>query len=213
MITREFTGKTKEEVIEMALDVLKLSMDQVKFDFIEENSVLPFMKKKVIAKVSYNEEDMIGSKGLIFIKDLLEKMNIEAKIYLIEESDQKVVIEIESPETGMIIGKKGQTLEANQTLANVVLNKKNTEWIKIVIDIENYRNRKERNLRHLANKVASQVKSTRKYVILEPMNPFERRIIHMTLQDDKDIETESIGDGLLKKIKVKYINENTVNQS
>jgi spoIIIJ-associated protein len=206
MATREFSGKTKEEVIEKALETLKLKMDQVKFDFIEENSVLPFMKKKVSAIATYNEEDLFGSKCLIFIKNLLEKMNIEAKIYLIEENDQKVVIEIESPDTGIIIGKQGQTLEAIQTLANVVLNKNNQVWTKVVIDIENYRNRKERNLKHLANKIASQVKHTKKSVILEPMNPFERRIIHVTLQDDKDIETESIGEGLYKKIKVKFVN-------
>ena len=90
MITREFSGKTKEEVIEEALDVLKLTKDQVKIEFEEENSLLPFLKKKIIAKISFEEENSFGNRSLMFVRDLLEKMNIEAKIYLIEESDEKV---------------------------------------------------------------------------------------------------------------------------
>jgi len=208
MITREFKGNSKEEVIKKALDILKLREDQIEIIFEDENSILPFVKKKVIAKVSFDEDDMFGNKCLMFIKDLLEKMNIEAKIYLIEENDLKVVIEIESPDSALIIGKKGQTLEAIQTIANVILNKNASNWTKIVIDIEDYRNRKERNLKNLANKIAAQVRNSKKSVILEPMNPFERRIIHMALQDDKEVETESLGEGLLKKIKVKYISSN-----
>ena len=143
----------------------------------------------------------------MFVRDLLEKMNIEAKIYLIEESDEKVVIEIESPDTGLIIGKQGQTLESIQLLVNVRMNKKANKWTKIIVDIENYRNRKERNLNYIANKAASQVKKTKRPIILEPMNPFERRIIHLALQNDANVNTESIGDGILKKIKVNYVND------
>ena len=205
MVTREFKGNGKEEVVEKALDILKLKKEQVKIEFEDESSILPFVKKKVVAKISFNEEDMFGNKCLMFIKELLERMNIEAKIYLIEENDQKIVIEIESPDTALIIGKKGQTLESIQTIANVTMNKDANTWTKIIIDIENYRNRKERNLKNLANKVASQVKHTKRPVIMEPMNPFERRIVHIALQDDNDIETESLGEGILKKIKVKYI--------
>ncbi len=207
MITREFSGKTKEEAIEKGLSILKINKEKVKIDFEEENSLLSFMKKKFTAKFTFNEEDMFGNKSLLFVRDLLEKMNIEAKIYLIEETDQKVVIEIESPETALIIGKQGQTLEAIQTLVNVVLNKKSFEWTKVLIDIENYRNRKERILKNLATKVAIQVKNSKKPVLLEPMNPFERRIIHIALQNDEEIETESIGEGVFKKIKVKYVSK------
>lgn len=207
MITREFSGKSKEEVIEEALDVLKLSKEQVKIEFEEENSLLPFLKKKVVAKISFDEENSFGNRSLMFVRDLLEKMNIEAKIYLIEESDEKVVIEIESPDTGLIIGKQGQTLESIQLLVNVRMNKKANKWTKIIVDIENYRNRKERNLNYIANKAASQVKKTKRPIILEPMNPFERRIIHLALQNDANVNTESIGDGILKKIKVNYVND------
>ena len=206
MITREFSGKSKEEVIEEALDVLKLTKEQVKIEFEEENSLLPFLKKKVVAKISFEEEDLFGNRSLMFVRDLLEKMNIEAKIYLIEESDEKVVIEIESPDTGLIIGKQGQTLESIQLLVNVIMNKKANKWTKVIIDIENYRNRKERNLNFIANKAANQVKKTKRPIILDPMNPFERRIIHLALQNDVQVNTESIGEGVLKKIKVNYVN-------
>jgi spoIIIJ-associated protein len=207
MITREFSGKSKEELIEEALDTLKLTKDQVKIEVEEDNSLLPFMKKKVVVKISYEDELMFGNRALMFVKDLLEKMNIEAKIYLIEENDEKVVIEIESPDTALIIGKQGQTLEAMQTLANIVMNKSSKKWTKIVIDIEDYRNRRERSLTYIANKAASQVKKTKRAVVLEPMNPFERRIIHVTLQNDNYVTTESLGDGTFKKVKVIYVED------
>ena len=88
----------------------------------------------------------------------------------------------------------------------LIMNKKANKWTKVIIDIENYRNRKERNLNYIANKAANQVKKTKRSIILEPMNPFERRIIHLALQNDVQVNTESIGEGVLKKIKVNYIN-------
>jgi len=207
MTTREFSGKDKDELIGEALDILKLTKDQVHIDIEDDGSVLPFMKKKTVVKISFEEELMFGNRALMFIKDLLEKMNIEAKIYLIEENDEKVVIEIESPDTALIIGKQGQTLESIQTLANVVMNKNYQKWTKIMIDIEDYRNRRERSLTYIANKAASQVKKTKRPIILEPMNPFERRIIHMTLQNDKLVSTESQGEGTYKKVKIFFVEE------
>lgn len=207
MITREFSGKTKEEIIEMALDTLKLSEDQVKIEFKDESSLLPFSKKKVVAKVSFEDDLMFGNRSLMFVRDLLEKMNIEAKIYLIEESDEKIVIEIESPESAIIIGKRGKNLESLQTIVNVIMNRTSKVWTKILIDIGNYRSRREKNLESIAQKAASYVRKTKKTYVLEPMNPFERRIIHMTLKDYENIETQSEGEGLMKTIKVLYITE------
>ncbi|MCK4798999.1 MAG: protein jag [Spirochaetes bacterium] len=206
MITREFYGKTKEEIIENALNILKLKEDQVTIEFKDENSGFPFIKKKLVAKITFDEEYIFGNRCLMFVRDLLEKMNIEAKIYLIEESDEKIVIEIESPDTALIIGTRGKNLEAIQTLVNAVMNKKSQVWSKIIIDIGNYRNRRERDLKYLANKAASQAKRTKESVILEPMNPFERRIIHIALRDEDNIETESQGEGTIKKIKVSCTN-------
>jgi spoIIIJ-associated protein len=203
MIVREFSGNDEQEIIEEALDVLKLTKDQVNIDVEDDGSVLPFVKKKKTVKISFDDDLMFGNRA--FIKDLLEKMNIEAKIYLIEENDDKIVIEIESPDTALIIGKQGQTLEAVQTLVNVVMNRSYKKWTKVMIDIEDYRNRRERSLAYIANKAAGQVKKTKRSVVLEPMNPFERRIIHMTLQNDQFVTTESLGDGILKKVKVSFV--------
>lgn len=204
MTTREFTGTNKDEIIEKALDTLKLTKDKVQIECEDENGLIPFMKKKITVKVSFSDDDSFGNRCLMFIKNLLEKMNIEAKIYLIEETDEFIIIDIESPDSALIIGKKGQNLEAMQTLVNVVLNKNAQNWTKVIIDTENYRSRRERNLQHIASKALNEVRRTKRPIFLEPMTPFERRIIHVALQDESDIQTESIGDGIMKKIKINY---------
>ena len=140
----------------------------------------------------------------MFVKELLEKMDIEAKIYLIEEDDEKIIIEIESPDSALIIGKQGKNLEAIQTIVNVALNRSSNVWTKVIIDIGNYRARKEKMLKKIALTAAIQVRKSKENVLLEPMNPFERRIIHMTLKEEKNVETESEGDGLLKRVKIFY---------
>jgi len=205
MVTREFSGKTEEEVITSALETLKLNKDQVKIEFVDQKGgIFSFGKKNVVAQFSYNEELQFGNRCLMLVRDLLEKMNIEAKIYLLEENDEKIVIEIESPDSALIIGKKGKTLESLQTLVNVIMNKKATVWTKIIIDIGNYRNRQERYLTKMALQYANIVRKSQKSVLLEPMNPFERRIIHMILKDEKYIDTQSEGEGTIKKIRIIY---------
>lgn len=203
MAKKEFTGKTEREIIDLAVETLKLKEEDLKFEFeTKKDGIFPFSKKMLSAMVTYDEELQFGNRCLILVRDLLEKMNLEAKIYLIEDSNEKIVIEIESPDSAIIIGKQGKTLEAIQTIINVIMNKNSKEWIKIIIDIGDYRNRREKYLNKLAQNYASQVKKTRKPVILEPMNPFERRIIHMALKNERDIETQSEGEGNLKQIKI-----------
>ncbi|HPO48849.1 MAG TPA: RNA-binding cell elongation regulator Jag/EloR, partial [Spirochaetota bacterium] len=184
MAKKEFTGKTEREIIDLAVETLKLKEEDLKFEFeTKKDGIFPFSKKMLSAMVTYDEELQFGNRCLILVRDLLEKMNLEAKIYLIEDSNEKIVIEIESPDSAIIIGKQGKTLEAIQTIINVIMNKNSKEWIKIIIDIGDYRNRREKYLNKLAQNYASQVKKTRKPVLLEPMNPFERRIIHMALKN------------------------------
>jgi spoIIIJ-associated protein len=102
----------------------------------------------------------------------------------------------------MIIGKRGKTLEALQLLVNIIFNKGEDKWKKIILDIENYRDKRESTLRELAFKVARKVKKTGKPQFLEPMNPFERRVIHIALQDDPHVDTRSEGSGNMKRVKV-----------
>ncbi|HOJ62814.1 MAG TPA: RNA-binding cell elongation regulator Jag/EloR [Spirochaetota bacterium] len=202
MIEREFTGKSEEEIIENVINTLKLKRDQFKIEFENKKGILSFGKKEIVAKVYFEDELLFGNRCLLFVKDLLERMNIEAKIYLIEEDDEKVIIEIESPDSALVIGKQGKNLEALQIIVNSVMNKDSNKWTKIVIDVGNYRLRREKILEKKAIDIANQVKKTKKSVLLEPMNPFERRIIHMTLKTDESIETVSEGDGLLKRVRV-----------
>jgi len=202
MIERKFVGTNEEEIINMAMETLKLKRDQFTIEFEQKSGMLPFGKKELIGKVFFEDDLLFGNRCLLFVRDLLEKMNIEAKIYLIEEDDEKVVIEIETPDSALIIGSQGKNLEALQTIVNSVMNKDSNKWIKIIIDIGNYRVRREKMLEKKAIEIANQVKKTKKPILLEPMNSFERRIIHMALKEDEEIETISEGEGLLKRIKV-----------
>ena len=146
MIEREFTGKTEEEIIDLVINTLKLKRDQFKIEFQNKSSLLFFGKKEIFAKVFFDDELLFGNRCLLFVKDFLEKMNIEAKIYLIEEDDEKVVIEIETPDSALLIGKQGKNLEAIQTLVNSIMNKDSNKRTKIIIDVGNYREKKEKNL-------------------------------------------------------------------
>lgn len=207
MITREFFGKTEEEINEEVLNAIKLNKDQFTINFENEGGFFSFGKKTIKAVVNYEEDFQFGNRCLMFVKDLLERMNIEAKIFLIEESDEKIVIEIESPDSGMIIGKQGKTLESIQTIVNVVMNRSYKNWTKVIIDIGNYRDRREKFISKMAIQYASQVKKSKKSLLLEPMNPFERRIIHMTLKNESNIFTQSEGDGIMKKVRISFKDE------
>lgn len=202
MIEREFRGKTEEEIIDTVMETLKLKKDQFRIEFQNKSSILFLGKKEIIAKVFFDDDLLFGNRCLLFVKDFLEKMNIEAKIYLIEENDENVVIEIETSDSALLIGKQGKNLEAIQTIVNSVMNKDSKKWTKIIIDVGSYRIRREKSLEKKAIEVANKVKKTKKSILLEPMNPFERRIIHITLKSDNTIETNSEGDGLFKRIRI-----------
>lgn len=213
MISREFTGKTEDDAVEKALGTLKLKKEQIDIEVLNKNSgILPFGKKDVTIKVSYEDDLDFGNRCLMLVKELLERMNIEAKIYLLEEDDDKIVIEIESPESAIIIGKKGKNLEAIQTIVNVIMNRDFDVWTKVMIDIGNYRNRREKSLKKYCIRIANQVKETQTEELLEPMNPFERRIIHIALKEMEGIETISEGEGTIKRIRIVY-NENAVKEA
>lgn len=207
MLKRDFIGKTEEEAVDLAVEVLKVQKEFMDYKVESKPGLFGLGKKEVTIKVSVEEENIFGNRCLMLVKNLLEKMNIDAKIYLIEEDDEKIVIEIESPNSAIIIGKQGKNLEAIQTLVNVIMNKHYNKWTKVIIDIGNYRMRKEKLLKKFAIETAYQVKETKKSVLLEPMNPFERRIIHIALKEFENIETLSEGDGTIKRIRVSYQGE------
>lgn len=136
-----------------------------------------------------------------FIKDTLGAMHIEASVETTRE-EEGLYMDISGPHMGIVIGKRGQTLDSLQYLANRVANKGRNDYIRVRLDTENYRSRREETLRKLANSVAHKVKKTRRTEYLEPMNPYERRIIHSALQNDPYVTTHSEGEEPFRKVVV-----------
>lgn len=160
------------------------------------------------SKIEINSEEIID-KAKDFLTSVLEAMNIQSTIDAKMVGD-KLLIEISGEKMGVIIGKRGETLDSLQYLTNIVVNKDHEGYIKVMIDTENYRSRREDTLKKLAYKLAKKASQTKKTVILEPMNPYDRRIIHSALQDSRTVKTHSEGKEPFRRI---VITPNTINKS
>lgn len=137
-----------------------------------------------------------------FVKDTLKAMNMEVEITSSIDENGALYVDMKGENMGILIGKRGQTLDSLQYLANRVANKHQSGYVRVKLDTENYRARREETLRHLAKNIAHKVKRNRRPVILEPMNPYERRIIHSTLQSDPYVTTHSEGEEPYRKVVV-----------
>ncbi len=137
-----------------------------------------------------------------FLQSLTEKMGNPAEVSVIFREQDKVAFKLDAENNATLIGRKGSTLDSIQTLANIVAGRIGGDDIKVIVDSENYRGRREEQLVKLAEKVGAEVKEQRKSRLLEPMNPFERRLIHTTLSDISGISTKSEGEGLYKQVRV-----------
>jgi spoIIIJ-associated protein len=142
-------------------------------------------------------------KVIQFLTEIIRLMGYDAAVNVIKKEDRKVVLDVDSQHSGILIGRKGKNLDALQLISNVYAGRLSAN-MKVVVDAENYRVRREENLIRLANKTAEQVRRSRDSRLLEPMNPFERRLIHTTLNPMPDIDTKSEGDGLYKQVRVFY---------
>ena len=149
-------------------------------------------------------QDEFEQKLVDFVKQVIERMGYEVAVEVMFREDKKIGIKLTSESSSILIGRKGKNLDALQLLANVYAGHLGREDVRVILDTENYRVRREENLVHLAYTTADKVRSTRASVLLEPMNPFERRLIHTTLNDFADIETKSEGEGLYKQVRVMY---------
>lgn len=145
------------------------------------------------------EKDLID-----FVEQLIQKMGYQATVSVLFREDQKIGLKIDSESSSILIGKKGKNLDALQLLANIFATKLGKEDMRVILDSENYRIRREESLVRLAYSVADKVRENRSSILLEPMNPFERRLIHTTLNDISDVETKSEGEGLYKQVRVLY---------
>jgi spoIIIJ-associated protein len=139
-----------------------------------------------------------------FVEGLIERMGYSGKVSVLFREEFKLGIKIDSDYSSILIGKKGKNLDALQLLANIYAGRLGREDTRIILDTENYRIRREESLVRLAYTVADKVRETRTSILLEPMNPFDRRLIHTTLNDISDVETKSEGDGLYKQVRVYY---------
>jgi len=139
-----------------------------------------------------------------FLEGLIEHMGYSGKVTVLYREESKLGLKIESEHSSILIGKKGKNLDALQLLANIYAGRQGREDMRIILDSENYRIRREESLVRLAYNVADRVRESRSSVLLEPMNPFDRRLIHTTLNDISDVETKSEGEGLYKQVRVFY---------
>lgn len=198
----EKTGKTVEDAISNALAELNVSREEVDIEVIDEgNKGLFGILGNKHAKVRVTLRESGANVAVNFLEDVFEKMNVTAEIEAEEEEqNDTIVLKIKGKDSGIIIGRRGETLDALQYLASLVVNKDKQGYRRVVLDIENYRQKREETLVKLANRLANRVVKYKKSVTLEPMNPYERRIIHSTLQNDKYVETYSVGDDPNRKV-------------
>jgi len=177
--------------------------DRRKFDRFEENAeVKPVEEKpeKPLREIPEEEKAQLISQAESFLKDVFASMNIEVNISSSFGADNTLNVDLSGEEMGILIGKRGQTLDSLQYLASLVINKGTEEYVRIKIDTENYRSRRKDTLEKLARNIAFKVKRSRRPVALEPMNPYERRIIHSALQNDRYVTTHSEGDEPYRKV-------------
>lgn len=227
-MTYEYEAKTEKEAIEMAANDLSLDRDQFDVEILESQKKSIFNKGYVKIRVHtltdvptagkeekmYDEtprikidpvpQDEFEEKLTVFITNIVEKMGYDVKTEITYREDKKIGIKLESTHSSILIGRKGKNLDALQLLANIYAGRLGHEEVRVILDTENYRIRREENLVRLAYNTADKVRSRKNSILLEPMNPFERRLIHTTLNDIPDVETKSEGDGLYKQVRVIY---------
>lgn len=191
----EVTAKTVDDAITEGLIKLGTTSDKVDYEVIEKGSsgFLGIGSKPAVIKIRKKStmEDVIRD----FLTDVFQAMNMVVEIVIKKDEDSKVIeVELRGEDMGVLIGKRGQTLDSLQYLTNLAANRQSDEYVKVKLDTEDYRKRRKETLENLAKNIAYKVKRTRRPVSLEPMNPFERRIIHSALQNDKFVCTHSEGE-------------------
>ena len=189
----EVSAKTVDDAVTEALIKLGATSDQIEYEVVEQGSTgfLGIGSKAAVIKVrkKCSTEDVIRE----FLGKVFDAMELEVEIQ-ITNSENNYSVELKGDEMGVLIGKRGQTLDSLQYLTNLAVNKNSDEYVKVKIDTEDYRKRRKETLENLAKNIAYKVKRTKRPVSLEPMNPFERRVIHSALQNDKFVTTHSEGE-------------------
>ena len=207
MQTYEFEGKTTEEAIENASVQLNLPIEELDVDIIEPGSAGIFGlvgSKNAKIKVTVKKEIKLDEQdGLVIAKETLENIlaliPVESTVNA-ERIDSNIALNIEGDKSGLLIGRKGKTLDALQFIVNRIVNKTLEKKVRVVVDSENYRQRRRESLTQLALRMGDKAKRIKKPVSTDPLNPYDRRIVHLALREDEKLDTRSWGEGLLKKV-------------
>ncbi|WP_300379703.1 RNA-binding cell elongation regulator Jag/EloR [Clostridium sp.] len=203
METLEITGKSVKDALENALKELQLTEDKVEYDVLDEGSkgffyIIGHKPAKILVKVKRDYKEQVR----VFLRSILDNMDIKADIQ-IKEENEILYIDLTGPKMGIIIGYRGETLDSLQYLCSLVVNKDHSiAYKKVVLDTENYRKKREETLVRVAEKTAYKVRKNGRPYRLEPMNPYERRIIHSALQSNEFVYTYSDGDEPHRRIVV-----------
>ena len=199
----EFSAKTVDDAITEACQKLTVTSDKLEYEVVEEGSsgFLGIGAKPAVIKARI--KNSVADKAKEFLKEVFDAMNIVVVIDVkYDEENRNIDIELSGDEMGVLIGKRGQTLDSLQYLVSLVVNKDEDEYIRVKVDTEDYRKRRKETLENLAKNVAYKVKRTKHPVSLEAMNPYERRIIHSALQNDKYVTTHSEGEEPFRRVVV-----------
>ena len=200
----EKMGKTVEEAVKAALDELKVGRDRVEVEVLEEPSKGIFgligtrQAKVKVTIIDRPEEDAVA-----FLKNVLNNMGIQGQ-YKTKIKGDTLYIDVEGKDMGVLIGRRGQTLDSLQYLVSLVVNKDRENYLRVLLDTEDYRRKREQTLVKLANRLAQRVRKTGKEIVLEPMNPYERRIIHSALQGHPWVITKSQGEEPFRKVVIAH---------
>lgn len=197
----EKTGKTVQDAVDAALSELNAGSEDVEIEIIEEGNkgFLGIGGKLAKVRVTLKKLQKRESKVDEFLASVFRAMDIDVSVES-EHTDEGINVNVKGKDCGSIIGRRGETLDSLQYLASLVANKNSENYVRVTIDVENYRKKREETLVRLANKLASRVVKYRRKITLEPMNPYERRIIHSALQNNRMVETYSVGEEPHRKV-------------
>ena len=208
MKSLEIRSKTKDEAINKALAQLNVKSEDLKIEVLENPSkgFLGFLgAKDGLYKFTVIEKETEVDIAKAFVENILKNSNVEADLSVTQEGNV-IKVDIKGEEASVLIGRRGETLDSIQLLTGLALNKINiNSSMRVVVDIENYRSKREESLIRYAQKVAREVIKTKKTKKLEYMNPYERRIIHSALQNNKSVSTYSEGTDPYRRLVVEYI--------
>jgi len=197
-------AKTVDEALRQALEELGIDEDQAEIEIINEGNkgLLGLIgNKNAVVKVTEKLNIEIIVKD--FLEPLFEKMAIEADMEITME-DGLINIRLTGDDVGIIIGRRGETLDALQYLLSLVINRYTLDYTRVILDVADYRKKRAETLQRLAKRVAEKVSRTRRNITLEAMNPYERRIIHSSLQEFPNINTQSVGEEPNRKVVIRY---------